>query len=134
MAISPTIPLSGGYLRVNINYTDCKVHQLVARLFIPNTFNKPTINHKNGNKHDNRVDNLEWNTQAENNINAYEIGLKDNKGVKNGRATLSEDDVIKIKRLFFTDKPNKEIAVLFDTTRNIIMNIRSNKTWKHITI
>ena len=50
--------------------------RLVALTFIPNTENKPTVNHKNGKRDDDRVCNLEWATGTEQNIHAYKLGLK----------------------------------------------------------
>lgn len=68
-----------GYHRVTL-YNNGKskhipVHRLVANAFIPNPENKPTVNHKNGDKSDNRVSNLEWSTRSENSQHAYDNGL-----------------------------------------------------------
>lgn len=66
-----------GYLRVTPSVNglrrDCAVHRLVALAFIPNPENKPTVNHINENKKDNRVENLEWATMAEQNVHGTRI-------------------------------------------------------------
>lgn len=72
---------NGGYKRVNMTIAGKKtnrlVHRLVAEAFIPNPENKPEVNHQDGNKHNNRADNLEWSTRKENLDHADATGLRD---------------------------------------------------------
>ena len=77
-----------GYLLVSFSIDNIKssqnVHRMVARAFITNESNKPQVNHKDGNKQNNCLDNLEWATASENGLHAYRVlgNTAWNKGMK----------------------------------------------------
>lgn len=97
-----------GYKRIHVsnNGVDYKflVHRLVAEAFILNPNNLPCVNHKDGNKKNNCVENLEWVTQSENLKHAYRVGLRSAKGVKNGRHKLTEQEVEDIRKCYVKGK------------------------------
>lgn len=76
-----------GYLYVILNKKKKYVHRLVAEAFLDNQNNYKEVNHKDGNKQNNRVDNLEWCTRSYNVLHSYKTGLlKAKKGEKNGKS------------------------------------------------
>ena len=86
--------IAGGYLKYDLRWKDKKysklAHRLVAEAFILNPNNLPVVNHKDGNKLNNNINNLEWVTVAENNIHAYETGLKQKTNGLNQRIKIED--------------------------------------------
>lgn len=87
------------------------VHRLVAVAFLDNLDNKEQVNHINGNKEDNSVKNLEWNTRGENQKHAIKTGLRSAKGVKNSQSELTENEVLDI---FKDIRKYKEISKIYN--------------------
>ena len=65
-----------GYRHVILNRKNRNVHRVIAETFIPNPNNLPCVNHKDGNKQNNSVDNLEWCTHSENTLHSFRTGLQ----------------------------------------------------------
>lgn len=129
-------PTHKGYFHVTLFNKNIRkwyyVHRLVALAFISNPKNKPYINHIDGNKQNNHVDNLKWCTQSENEKHANKLGLKNFKGENNGKSKLSNNDIFSIKRLFKQGLKQTTIAKLYDTTQSNISLIVTRKNWKHL--
>ena len=111
-----------------------KAHRLVAKAYIPNPENKPYVNHKDGNKLNNHVDNLEWCTAKENTQHAYATGLaKAAYGTDNPSAKLTAEDVLFIRNNY---KPyDKEFGTRglgrrFGVSHSVISGVINNKTYK----
>lgn len=107
------------------------IHQLVAKMFLGDMSKKGLIVcHKNGNRLDNRVENIKWATQKENQHDRREHGTA-NIGEKNPGSKLTEKQVYQIHQLLKT-KTKKDIAATFKLHRETIYHISIGKTWNHI--
>lgn len=107
------------------------VHRMVADAFIPNPENKPHVNHINGVKVDNRVENLEWVTRKENASHAVKLGLI-LKGENCGASKLSEKEVYEIREMISKNMVHEQIAKKFGVSRRTIGHIKTGETWKHV--
>lgn len=104
-----------------------KVHRLVASAFIDNLNQKKFINHKDCNKKNNKMENLEWVTKAENNSHALRMGLCKTK--------LSEKEVLEIRRDYIeNDKANSQygLAKKYGVNQSTVSLILSGRIWKHV--
>jgi DNA-binding XRE family transcriptional regulator len=108
------------------------VHRLVAKTFIKNQKNKPQVNHKNGNKLNNDVKNLEWCTNKENMEHATKNNLT-NKGEKHPKSKLTANKVIKIKKLYKNKRfTQTELAKKYGVSVTSIRLIIIGKNWSHL--
>lgn len=118
-----------GYYRVSIGKKMQFVHRLVATNYIPNPENKPYVNHKDGNKTNNCVENLEWVTGKENSAHALEKGLLKTEQ-KHPFAKLTREQVAFIKS--HDEISNRAFGRLFGVSGGTISAIRKGKTWKTV--
>ena len=133
--LSPCVDKKG-YLRVGLSKNNRlsthKVHRLVAKAFIPNSDNLPQVNHINGIKTDNTVNNLEWVSGSENVIHSFKIGLS-KKGKKHHCSKLSDEQVKNIRNEYIAfDKKHSQLALSkkYGVSKSCIKNIVNYKTYK----
>ena len=126
---------TSGYRTVTLvangkSYTK-RVHRLVAEAFLEVCPGRPVVNHKNGDKQANRVDNLEWCTAYENERHATLTGLKA-KGDRHGSVKLQDVEVCEIRRLSKAEIPRTTIARRFGVSLSHIGRIIRREGWSHV--
>ncbi|MEO8640964.1 NUMOD4 motif-containing HNH endonuclease [Pseudomonas sp.] len=111
-----------------------KVHRLVAYAFLtPQPSPDHQINHINGVKGDNRVENLEWVSCSENVLHAFATGLcSSRKGSANSRSILRDDDVRTIRQLSTSGITCAAISRKYMVSEATIRNILKRRAWTHI--
>ena len=114
----------------NKTYTKA-VHRLVAETFLEKPLGKNEVNHIDGNKRNNSVDNLEWVSHLENMQHASIVGLMSS-GSNHASAKLSEEDVAEIRLLFSQGVCDNDIVKEFGISPGTAAKIRYRQTWKNV--
>lgn len=129
-----------GYQRIRLYYTSSKartekIHRLVAKAFIPNPLDLPEVNHIDGDKANNNVENLEWISTKDNCIHRGTLGnWKPFKGVEHGMCKLTNEDVLTIYDLSHNSKlTQKQIGDKFNVSNVTVSDIKRGNNWSHIT-
>lgn len=127
---------SNGYAQVGLSLnnkcTNYMIHRLVAKTFLQKPINKDYVNHIDGNKLNNCVNNLEWVTRSENEKHAFANKLKKpTRGELSGQSKLTWEQ-IKIIRQMYNEQhySTRQIAKIFNVGKSTIQSITSNHTWK----
>lgn len=110
---------SNGYKAVQFGQKRIGVHRLVAMAFIPNPESKPQVNHKDGNKANNHVSNLEWVTGSENMVHAYNHGLVKKRGDVQHDVLYYNLEAERARKRWSIDVAAKKLGI-------------SNKTYRHL--
>jgi hypothetical protein len=118
-----------GYLEVSLHkegkLSTKRVNRLVAIAFITNVNNYPQVNHIDGDKLNNKIDNLEWVSNSMNQIHAHKTGLKRSlKGENSNRAILTNEKVLDMKNKYESGSKikdlHKEFGIKYTTCWHII--------------
>lgn len=111
------------------------VHRLMALTYLPDYYEKPQVNHINGNKVDNRLENLEMCTHIENSVHAKESGLlRPARGEKAGSSKLTQKQVDEIRSKYVRIKYSSyKLSLEYNVSQQTISDIILNKIWKRST-
>ena len=107
------------------------VHSLVVSAFYGEVPRGKEVRHRDGNKTNNRLDNLIVGTRAENEADKVRHGVS-NRGSRNGMSVLTEQDVKQIKSLLKRRIPHSVIAHMFGVSQPVVTSINTGKAWKHV--
>ena len=130
--------LTNGYPAVSVSFADGRkivkrIHRLVAQAFIRNVDNKPQVAHKNGNREDNRVENLYWATQFENEADKVAHGKVVN-GEKCKNAVLTESMVREARIRGGSGESAASIARSMGVSQSSVYNAIIGATWSHVQV
>lgn len=124
-----------GYLTVSITETGktARVHRVVCETFRPDCpFYGLDVNHKDGDKQNNHLSNLEWCTRSHNILHAMETGLNPSRGETNSRSVHTEETVRKACRLLEEGRRNVDVTKATGIDKSYLSEIKAGKRWGHV--
>lgn len=129
--------MENGYLRImlckNAAREEFLIHRLVLTVFRGGApFSNAQVNHLNGDKKDNRPENLEWVTQSQNIKHAYDVLGHKARGVSNHSTHLTEEDIRQIRALRQAGTRSIVLARQFNISPRAIRDIVNRRTWAHV--
>jgi hypothetical protein len=109
------------------------IHRLVALHFVPNPYNKGQVNHINGDKTDNRAENLEWLTPSENQQHSIRTGLRNDRGEASVNSKLTEAQVLDMRKMYQEeDITYLDLSKRFSVHRDYVGLVIRKERWAHI--
>jgi hypothetical protein len=131
---------NNGYYHFRFKGKQYLLHRAIGLAFIPNPNNEATINHKDGDKLNNDIDNLEWVSYGDNSLHALRTGLRKPacglRGSDNHLSKLSREDVNFIldnfKKVVSDRLTQAELARMFEVSSTAILKIRRGVNWKYL--
>lgn len=135
--LMPVFQKKTGYNRISLvkdgKAHNFSIHRIVAEMFIENPLNLPQVNHKNGIKTDNRVENLEWVSRSENQLHKIHVLGKGLEGERNPQRKLTKEKVLIIYQMAKNGVCYTEISKQFGISRSVISGIKNGKNWNNVT-
>src|ERR1035437_1208869 len=110
----------------------CSIHSLVLISFVGKRPKNNVINHIDGNKYNNHINNLDYCTQSENRKKDFTTGRQSYVGEKNNQCKLKEKDVLNIFKLRKSGCTYREISVIYNMAHSSIQRICNGTGWKHL--
>ena len=128
-----------GYISLSLRnnsdgYSNFSIHRMLLSTFeYRDDYELLTVNHKDGNKSNIKLNNLEWMTIQENNAHANETGLRNVKLENHPKAKLTNEDVLKIVNMLNEGRTGASIAREYGVNKSAISKIKTGATWSSLT-
>ena len=131
------------HIIVNGVHKNCTIHRLSALSFLLNPNNHPEVDHKDEDKSNNKLSNLQWISKKDHNIKSYDARVAANKKVNTGHtrtrgegsgtSKLKNADVLRIRELYSNEEYNKaDLSRMYNVSFMCITKIIRRDTWFHI--